>query len=903
MLCSLGRCRVAARSWWGTVFYFSVYANLCSGQATGTGDLVLVSTPQELQQALNPQNFTANVLVRDHLNMVSALEEGPLTISAFTKSIVGNCTEAGPAPAGFGLTEPLPPGACALFVEQDFIETNQKVTLWLSNLYVVVSPKVGDKESVLIYHTTGDMWVTSSVFQGAGTNGRAVYLTSEGDASPRMLMQGVLITGFTGPSAPGLLLGNDTTLTLQATAVNNMNLTMDPSGEDEVAAGSAIQAWSGAGILLEETVFINNTVHGAPAGSKAVALLGGDDSAVLYSLPTITAWHWGDNQELESDVVTLSGERGNGDQSQGFMQEISLTFLEQNQQALVDELFGVSEAPAAAPADAPAPAATYPTAATPPPAQPGTPAADPVTAAEPSVAAPQQDPTGDEDMPAIEGELLPEDLPPVDDGSGSDSQQVAYIVGASVGAALLVTLCGIVVLIMLLRRQRNRQHEAEANNGWAQHQASWPGSHPSAGSYGNLPGGPPPPGGPAAVELVAMARSRSKPSSDTKSRQGSRSGSVSSNGGLPYTSVTTPMLPTGSTHTMATGGMTTAGMSAGGMSSLNPTVGSVYPTRSAHSSTSGGNPDFGAVPETPAPDKLTRTPTPPRGQRGSSPLKPPLSGTTPSNLRPLPSGASSAASMGVQLGSVAIASLAAQSTNQHAAQRGESMLSMGIALPTSTRDFSSCGVAHGSHTLGTTFDSIPVDLPALPLPTTADRDAGSVMPPDLLEHALDNMSAADVPFIGEFKLLGPMERRGGGQGLVQFATQLRTSDPVAIKFFVNSRAFECERELYSQEHLRGMMPAVSLMHSNSDGTVVTDEGWRFPPFIVVERGESLDEWQAHVKPDFATVVQVLSHICERVKTLHDAGVAHRDLKPGNVLWRPKHYSWTLIDFGCAAKIV
>lgn len=48
--------------------------------------------------------------------------------------------------------------------------------------------------------------------------------------------------------------------------------------------------------------------------------------------------------------------------------------------------------------------------------------------------------------------------------------------------------------------------------------------------------------------------------------------------------------------------------------------------------------------------------------------------------------------------------------------------------------------------------------------------------------------------------------------------------------------------------------------------------------------------------------QVLSHICERVKTLHDAGVAHRDLKPGNVLWRPKHYSWTLIDFGCAAEI-
>lgn len=44
------------------------------------------------------------------------------------------------------------------------------------------------------------------------------------------------------------------------------------------------------------------------------------------------------------------------------------------------------------------------------------------------------------------------------------------------------------------------------------------------------------------------------------------------------------------------------------------------------------------------------------------------------------------------------------------------------------------------------------------------------------------------------------------------------------------------------------------------------------------------------------------HVTTRLERLHAAGLVHRDLKPGNILWRPKHLEWTLIDFGCAAQI-
>ena len=44
------------------------------------------------------------------------------------------------------------------------------------------------------------------------------------------------------------------------------------------------------------------------------------------------------------------------------------------------------------------------------------------------------------------------------------------------------------------------------------------------------------------------------------------------------------------------------------------------------------------------------------------------------------------------------------------------------------------------------------------------------------------------------------------------------------------------------------------------------------------------------------------HLAKQLEGLHASGFAHRDLKPGNVMWQPSSNRWILIDFGCAARI-
>jgi Lipopolysaccharide kinase (Kdo/WaaP) family len=189
---------------------------------------------------------------------------------------------------------------------------------------------------------------------------------------------------------------------------------------------------------------------------------------------------------------------------------------------------------------------------------------------------------------------------------------------------------------------------------------------------------------------------------------------------------------------------------------------------------------------------------------------------------------------------------------------------------------------------------------------------GATDPVDALSAALDQMHDAGEKFMGRFALRGFLGRRVGGQGVVQFAqvvdsgaaTDAATggAGAVVIKFFTDENGYDRELGFYAHPALRGMLPEVVASARNDDGTVMSSRGFVFPPCLIVEKGESLDEWAARVAPDFPTSMCVLCHVAARLAQLHAAGFAHGDLKPANILWRPRANAWTLIDFGCTAEI-
>lgn len=61
------------------------------------------------------------------------------------------------------------------------------------------------------------------------------------------------------------------------------------------------------------------------------------------------------------------------------------------------------------------------------------------------------------------------------------------------------------------------------------------------------------------------------------------------------------------------------------------------------------------------------------------------------------------------------------------------------------------------------------------------------------------------------------------------------------------------------------MPAVIEVVPNADNRYATADGFVFPPCLVVERGESLDEWARRIEPGFLTILSVrgfFSHVLQ-----------------------------------------
>lgn len=97
-----------------------------------------------------------------------------------------------------------------------------------------------------------------------------------------------------------------------------------------------------------------------------------------------------------------------------------------------------------------------------------------------------------------------------------------------------------------------------------------------------------------------------------------------------------------------------------------------------------------------------------------------------------------------------------------------------------------------------------------------------------------------------------------GQSVVQFARGTDGTALYAIKFFVKQEQYHEEAAMYrdSPLQLQRFMPAVVKYADNLDGAIKDPFGNVLPPFIMMEKGESLTDRASNVPVDLFTATQV-----------------------------------------------
>jgi hypothetical protein len=96
-----------------------------------------------------------------------------------------------------------------------------------------------------------------------------------------------------------------------------------------------------------------------------------------------------------------------------------------------------------------------------------------------------------------------------------------------------------------------------------------------------------------------------------------------------------------------------------------------------------------------------------------------------------------------------------------------------------------------------------------------------------------------------------------GQGVVQFARRVDGNHCLfAIKFFADRRDYLEEVEVYHSSPLAHFMPRVWRTESNDDGSIRDPFGGPMAPFIVMEKGQSLQDRARQCRVDVFTAAQV-----------------------------------------------
>jgi Tol biopolymer transport system component len=148
--------------------------------------------------------------------------------------------------------------------------------------------------------------------------------------------------------------------------------------------------------------------------------------------------------------------------------------------------------------------------------------------------------------------------------------------------------------------------------------------------------------------------------------------------------------------------------------------------------------------------------------------------------------------------------------------------------------------------------------------------------------------------IGPYAIARELGR--GGMGVVYLATDPRLDRRVAIKALPEHLASDPDRLARFEREAKTL---ASLNHPNVAGIhgVEEHEGARYLVLEFVE-GETLAERLDRGPLPVDEAIEVCAQIASGVEAAHEAGVVHRDLKPGNIIITPSGDA-KVLDFGLA----
>ena len=148
--------------------------------------------------------------------------------------------------------------------------------------------------------------------------------------------------------------------------------------------------------------------------------------------------------------------------------------------------------------------------------------------------------------------------------------------------------------------------------------------------------------------------------------------------------------------------------------------------------------------------------------------------------------------------------------------------------------------------------------------------------------------------LGPYEILSPLG--AGGMGVVYLARDTRLDRDVAIKALPEHLAQDPERLARFEREAKTL---AQLNHPNVAGIYGVEEhqGARYLVLEYVE-GETLAERLDRGALPVDEALEIAVQIGAGVEAAHEAGVIHRDLKPGNVIVTPEGKA-KVLDFGLA----